>query len=299
MGFKVSIVGAAGTVGAEVGFLVGLEGFADEIVYIDILEDKAIGQAHDTSHGISYDSHTDVYQGEYEDAEDSDVVVITAGKPREPGMSRLDLAEENKPIMEDISDQIEQYCPDAISIITTNPMDVMNYHLYKFGDRPREKVLGFGGRLDTARFRYVLAERFNTSPINIDATILGEHGDSQVPVFSKVKVDGESPSFNEDQREQINQELQESAMNVIEKKEATQFGPARGVTHTIKSIAQNKGELIPTSIVLDGKYGHEDVSVGVPAKIHEDGAEIIEWNLKEHEKEKFNQSAEKLYNAQH
>lgn len=295
MGFKVSIVGAGGTVGAMAGFNIAITGLADEVVYVDIAEDKAVGQAHDTMHGIAYDSHTDVYYGEYEDAEDSDVVVITAGKPREPGMSRLDLADANKPIMQDIAGEVDQHAPEAVTVLTTNPIDVLNYYLYEAGDRPREKVIGFAGRLDSARFRYVLAEQFNTTPVNVDASIIGEHGDTQVPVFSKVQVDGRTPDIGEDERREITDSLRESAINVIEKKGATQFGPGRGVAHVVEAIATDSREVIPSSVVLDGEYGYSDVSIGVPAKIGEDGVtQVVEWDLSDRERRMFDESAEKL-----
>ncbi|MDY6779977.1 MAG: malate dehydrogenase [Halobacteria archaeon] len=300
MSFKVSIVGAGGTVGAMAGYNIAIEDFADEVVYVDIAEDKAVGQAHDTMHGIAYDSNTDVHYGEYEDAEGSDVVVITAGKPREPGMSRLDLADANKPIMEDIVSNVEEYAPEAITVLTTNPMDVLNYHIYDVGSRPREKVIGFAGRLDSARFRYVLSEEFDTAVTNVDATIIGEHGDTQVPVFSKVRVDGTEPEFDADERDEITEALTQSAMNVIEKKGATQFGPGRGVAHVVESIAKDAGDVIPSSVVLDGEYGHDDVSIGVPAKIGRGGVEeVVEWDLDDREQDMFDESAEKLYDHQH
>lgn len=299
MGFKVSIVGAAGTVGAMAGYNIALSGVADEVVYVDLDEEGAVGQAHDTMHGVAYDSETDVHYGDYEETEDSDVVVVTAGKPREPGMSRLDLADANRDIIAGIVDSFEEHAPEAISILTTNPMDVLNHHLYSVSDRPREKCIGFAGRLDSARFRYVLAEEFDTAVTNVDASIIGEHGDSQVPVFSKVRVDGKEPDFDADEREETTEALKQSAMNVIEKKGATEFGPGRGVAHVVEAIARDKGEVIPSSIVLDGEYGHEDVSIGVPAKIGRDGAEVVEWELSDREEDMFDESAEKLYEHQH
>lgn len=295
MGFKVSVVGAAGTVGAIAGYNIALTGLADEVVYIDIAEDTAVGQAHDTMHGIAYDSHTDVYYGRYEDAADSDVLVITAGKPREPGMTRLDLADANKPIMEDIAGEVDRHAPDAVTVLTTNPIDVLNYYLYDAGSRSREKVIGFAGRLDSARFRYALAQQFDTASTNVDASIIGEHGDTQVPVFSKVKVDGRTPDFTGDERDEITRSLRESAMNVIEKKGATEFGPGRGVAHVVKAIATDSREVIPSSVVLDGEYGYSDVSIGVPAKIGEEGVhQVVEWDLNERERKLLDESAEKL-----
>ena len=293
---KVSVVGAAGTVGAAAGYNIALRGIADEIVFVDIpdQEDTTVGQAADVNHGVAYDTNTTVRQGTYEDTAGSDVVVITAGIPREPGQSRLDLGEDNAPIMEDIGDSLAEHNDEFVSVTTSNPMDLLNRHLYEMGDRPRGHVIGFGGRLDSARFRYVLAERFDTQVTNVDATILGEHGDAQVPVFSKVRIDGEDRSFGDDERADILEGLQESAMNVIERKGATQWGPATGVGHIVESIVRDTGTVLPASVPLDGEYGHEGVSVGVPVKLTSDGAAVVDWTLSEYEREQLGQAADKL-----
>ena len=293
---KVSVVGAAGTVGAAAGYNIALRGVADEIVFVDIpdQEDTTVGQAADANHGVAYDTNTTVRQGTYEDTAGSDVVVITAGIPRQPGQSRLDLGEDNAPIMEDIGDSLAEHNDEFVSITTSNPMDLLNRHLYEIGDRPREHVIGFGGRLDSARFRYVLAERFDTEVTNVEATILGEHGDAQVPVFSKVRINGEDPDFSDDERTDILENLQESAMNVIERKGATQWGPATGVGHMVEAVIRDTGAVLPASIPLDGEYGHEDVSVGVPVKLTSDGAEVVDWTLSEYEREQLGQAADKL-----
>ena len=293
---KVSVVGAAGTVGAAAGYNIALRGVADEIVFVDIpdQEDTTVGQAADANHGVAYDTNTTVRQGTYEDTAGSDVVVITAGIPRQPGQSRLDLGEDNAPIMEDIGDSLAEHNDEFVSITTSNPMDLLNRHLYEIGDRPREHVIGFGGRLDSARFRYVLAERFDTEVTNVEATILGEHGDAQVPVFSKVRINGEDPDFSDDERTDILENLQESAMNVIERKGATQWGPATGVGHMVEAVIRDTGAVLPASIPLDGEYGHEDVSIGVPVKLTSDGAEVVDWTLSEYEREQLGQAADKL-----
>mgnify|MGYP000283051214 FL=1 len=294
---KVSIVGAAGTVGAAAGYNIALEDIADEVVFVDIpeQEDVTVGQAADTNHGIAYDSNTEVRQGDYSATEGSDVVVITAGLPRSPGDSRLDLADDNAPIMEDIQNSLAEYSDDFISITTSNPVDLLNRHLYESGDRPREHVIGFGGRLDSARFRYVLSERFDVPVQNVDATILGEHGDSQVPVFSKVRVDGEDLTFDDDEKEEILADLQQSAMNVIERKGATEWGPARGVAHMVEAILHDTGEVLPGSVLLDGEFGHDDVAFGVPVKLGSNGVEeVVEWDLDEFETEQMQEAADKL-----
>jgi len=294
---KVSIVGAAGTVGAATGYNIALEDIADELVFVDIpeQEDVTVGQAADTNHGIAYDSNTVVRQGDYEATAGSDVVVITAGLPRQPGDTRLDLADDNAPIMADIQSSLSEYSDEFITVTTSNPVDLLNRHLYEAGDRPREHVIGFGGRLDSARFRYVLSERFDVPVQNVEATILGEHGDAQVPVFSKVRVDGRDLEFSDDEKEEILDDLQKSAMNVIERKGATEWGPARGVAHIVESILHDTGAVLPCSIPLDGEFGHSDVGFGVPAKLGSDGVEeVIEWDLDEFEREQMAEAAEKL-----
>src|SRR6056297_1205106 len=266
---KVSVVGAAGTVGAAAGYNIALRDVADELVFVDIpdKEDDTVGQAADANHGAAYDSNTTVRQGTYEDTAGSDVVVITAGIPRQPGQTRIDLAGDNAPIMEDIGSSLAEHNDDFVSVTTSNPVDLLNRHLYEAGDRAREQVVGFGGRLDSARFRYVLSERFDVPVQNVDATILGEHGDAQVPVFSKVRVDGKDMTFSDEEKEEILEDLQESAMNVIERKGATEWGPARGVAHMVEAVLRDTGEVLPGSVTLEGEYGHEDTALGVSVRL--------------------------------
>ena len=294
---KVSIIGAAGTVGAAAGYNIALREVADELVYVDIPDQRetTIGQAADTNHGVAYDSNTTVRQGEYEDTAGSDVVVITAGIPRQPGQTRIDLAGDNAPIMEDIGASLDEYNDDYVSVTTSNPVDLLNRHLYETGDRDRHKVIGFGGRLDSARFRYVLADRFDVPVGNVEATILGEHGDAQVPAFSKVRVDGRDLAFSDDEREEILEDLQQSAMDVIERKGATQWGPATGVAHMVEAVLQDTGEVLPGSLALDGEYGYEDTAFGVPVRLGADGIEeVVEWDLDDYEAELMDEAAEKL-----
>ncbi|PSP56789.1 malate dehydrogenase [Halobacteriales archaeon QH_7_66_36] len=294
---KVSIIGAAGTVGAAAGYNIALREVADELVFVDIpdMEETTVGQAADTNHGIAYDSNTTVRQGGYEATAGSDVVVITAGIPRKEGQSRTDLAGDNAPIMEDIGSSLAEHNDDFVSITTSNPVDLLNRHLYETGDRDRHEVIGFGGRLDSARFRYVLADRFDAPVKNVDATILGEHGDAQVPAFSKVRVDGHDPDFSDNEKEEILGDLQESAMDVISRKGATEWGPATGVGHMVEAVLRDTGEVLPGSLVLDGEYGYEDTAFGVPVELGSDGIEeVVEWDLSAYERELMDEAAAKL-----
>ena len=294
---KVSIVGAAGTVGSAAGYDIALRGVADELVYVDIPEQEAVtvGQAADTSHAVAYDTNTTVRQGGYEATAGSDVVVITAGLPREPGDTRLDLAGDNAPIVAEIERSLAAHSERYVTVTTSNPVDLLNRHIYETGDRARGRVIGFGGRLDSARFRHVLARRFDTAVGNVEATILGEHGDAQVPVFSKVRVDGRDPELSEGERTEILESLQASAMDVIERKGATEWGPARGVGHVVEAILRDTEAVLPCSVVLDGEYGQEGVGLGVPAKLGADGVtEVIEWELSDGERAGLEEAATKL-----
>jgi len=294
---KVSIVGAAGTVGAATGYSLAHRDIVDELVFVDIpkMAEKTVGQAADTNHGVAYDANTVVRQGEYAETAGSDVVVITAGIPRSPGQSRLDLAGDNAPIMADINSSLAEYNDEFITVTTSNPVDLLNRHLYEVGDRPREHVIGFGGRLDSARFRYVLSQRFDSPVKNVEATILGEHGDAQVPVFSKVRIDGRDPAFDSEEKDEILGDLKQSAMDVIERKGATQWGPATGVAHTVEAILNDTGAVLPCSVLLDGEFGHSETALGVPAKLGTDGVEeIVEWELDEYETGLMAEAADKL-----
>lgn len=293
---KVGIIGGAGDVGALVAYNLAIEGLADELILIDLLEDKAKAQANDIGHGLAWEKDVEIYQGGYEDAADVDIFVITAGKPREPGMSRLDLIKANKDIMNNISQKINKVNPEAITITTTNPLDIMNYSLYHYGDRPREKTLGEAGMLDSARFRFVLAKKFDVAMSDVEAYVIGEHGDSQVPLFSQIRIENERKSIEgEEGREKILETLQESAMKVIEGKGATVFGPSRGVTLMVDSILNDKGKVYPCSVVPEGEYGLEGASIGLPVKLGSNGVEeIVEWDITSEEKEKLENSHEKL-----
>jgi malate dehydrogenase len=197
--------------------------------------------------------------------------------------------------MADIQSSLAEHNDDFVSVTTSNPVDLLNRHLYESGDRAREHVIGFGGRLDSARFRYVLAERFGVPVKNVEATILGEHGDAQVPVFSKVRVDGRDVDFDEDEREEILEDLQQSAMNVIERKGATEWGPARGVAHIVSAILRDTGEVLPCSVPLSGEFGLDGVGFGVPVKLGSNGVEeIVEWDLSDFEREQMQEAADKL-----
>ncbi|MEE9237147.1 MAG: malate dehydrogenase [Thermoplasmata archaeon] len=276
---KISFIGA-GRLGSIIAYSTVLREFAQEVVMVDIIEPLARGQANDLRHAMEYKADMSIRMGDYEDIRDSDIIVVTAGKPRAPGMTRLDLLDFNAPIMRDVAEKVSKLAPHSVMINLTNPMDIMNYIAYKYSGFERTRIIGSGGMLDTARFRTALSDFLSVPANRIEAYVLGEHGDSQVPVWSKVKVDGEARSFAEDERKRIREEIKEVAINIISGKKATEFGPANCTADMIQAVAEDGDELIPSSIVVKGEYDMKNISIGMPVVLGEGGVkEILEWDL--------------------
>ncbi len=276
---KVTFIGT-GRLGSIIAYTTVLRELAEEFVMVDIIEPLAKGQANDLRHAMEYKADMSIISGGYEDIRDSDIVVVSAGRPRAPGMSRLDLLETNAPIMKDVAAQVGKLAPNAVMINLTNPMDVMNYVAYKHSGFERTKVVGSGGMLDTVRFRTALSDFLSVPAERIEAYVLGEHGDSQVPVWSKVKAEGESKTFKDEEKKLIREQIKEVAINIISGKKATEFGPANCTADMIQAIAEDRGELIPSSIVVKGEYELKDISIGMPVVLGKGGVkEILEWDL--------------------
>lgn len=289
---KLTVIGA-GTIGAGVTYNVALRDIFDEIVVVDLDEEKAKGEALDISHAAATFSDAHIVQGLYEDAEGSDVVAVTAGKPRKEGMTRADLLEANAKIMKAVHDN--DFGDDAVFVTTTNPMDAINYTHSLVSDYPRERFVGFGGWLDSARFQYVLSQHLDAGPGAIEGHVIGAHGETQVPVFSKVTVNGSTADIPDENKPGIKEEIRQSAMAVISRKGGTQWAPTLGVAEVIDAIARDEGRVIPCSAVLDGEYGHNDLSIGVPCKLGRNGIEdVVEWDLTDTERAAFDESADKL-----
>ncbi len=281
--------------GSIIAYTAVLRELADEVVMVDIIEPLARGQANDLRHSMEYKANMSIRFGEYEDVRDSDVIVVCAGKPRSPGMTRLDLLGFNAPIMKDIAEKVGKLAPNAVMVNLTNPMDVMNYVFYKYSGFQRTKVIGSGGMLDTVRFRTALSDFLKVPASSIEAFVLGEHGDSQVPVWSRVKANGEAQTFTDADKKSIREQIKEVAINIIGGKKATEFGPANATADMIRAIAQDTGDLIPSSIVVKGEYDMKDISVGMPVVLGEGGVrEILEWELEEAELEDMHASGKIL-----
>ncbi len=288
---KVTVIGA-GNLGSCIGFCIALKGVCDQVLFVDIMKDLAEGQKNDVMQSIALVNDTKIRSGDYIDMKGSDVIVLTAGKPRTPDIkSRIELGEINKKIVSGVVDEIIRYSQRSIIITITNPMDLMNYLIYA-RMRDRKRVIGSGGMLDTARFRTVLSRG---KVMDVEAYILGEHGDTQVPIFSRVKIDHKKLDFSEKEKEDIMKKLKLSAINVIGKKGATVYAPALNTAEMVESILKDQKRVMPCSAVLDGEYGIKDVSIGVPCVLGKKGIENIEeWELTKEELEQLKNSANSL-----
>ncbi|AIY89319.1 malate dehydrogenase [Geoglobus acetivorans] len=270
---KLGFVGA-GRVGATSAFTCLLNLDVDEIALVDIAEDLAVGEAMDLTHAAAgVDKYPKIVGGsDYSLLEGSDVIVVTAGLARKPGMTRLDLATKNAGIIKDVAKNIMENSPESKIIVVTNPMDVMTYIMWKETGKPRNEVFGMGNMLDSSRLKATL---FSQGARNIrKAWIVGEHGDSMFILWSQADFDGDVD------RSKTLEEVRFVAAEVIKRKGATIYGPAVAIYRMVNAVVSDTKEEIPTSVILQGEYGIEDVAVGVPAVIGSNGVErVVEYEL--------------------
>lgn len=284
---KISIIGS-GRLGGLIAFLIADRGLADEIVLIDVNKALAEGQALDLRHAfLKAGKGVKIRAGNYADTAGSKIVIITAGKPRTAAMaSRAELLLDNARIIKQIAGGIKPYCKGAVLITTTNPTDAINYLLWKETGFDRSKVIGFGGLLDSARLKAIISEELDVPVTSVSCEVLGEHGEGMMPLFSRVKINGKGAALSADMKEKIRSRLLGIAKEVIEKKGATEYGPASNLLRIVEAIAKDKKEALLCSCVLQGEYWISDVSLGVPAVIGEGGIERVEeWRLSSEETE--------------
>ena len=299
---KIVLVGT-GMVGMSMAYALENQGGVNELVLIDVLKDKAEGEAMDLNHGVPYASgKMDIKAGDYDECKDADIVVITAGLNQKPGQTRLELASANAKIMKEITLNVVKSGFNGIFVIASNPVDLMSYVVQKVSKFPKNKVIGSGTVLDTARLRYLIGEKLDVSSKNIHAYVMGEHGDSSFVPWSHSYVGckklldimnerGESEKTLAD----IYTEVQQSAYEIIEKKRATYYGIGMGLAKLVKTILNNGKEILTVSAKLGGEYGHNEIYIGVPAIIGNNGVqEILNLPLTEEEQAKFNHSCEVL-----
>jgi malate dehydrogenase (NAD) (EC 1.1.1.37) len=298
---KISIIGS-GRLGSFTGYEIVYRELAKEVVLIDIIQNLPQGEAMDLNQMASEKGKSVLVKGsnDYKDISDSDIVVITAGFARKPGMTRLDLLKQNAPIVRDVALQIAKYAPNSIVITVTNPMDVMTYITYKITGFPKERVIGMGGQLDSARYREILANIFNVSRNSVKALVIGEHGENMLPLarFSYVGGIRVSDLLSLEKIKEAEEATRKIAAEVIALKGATVFAPVSCIASLIEAIVKDTKEIIPVSAYLNGEYGLNDLCIGVPAVIGKKGIEkIFELNLNEEEKLRFYKGAEIIKNA--
>ena len=303
---KITVIGA-GSVGATVANDLMIQGIASEIVLVDVNKKKAIGEALDIYQGAPFHSPAIVRPGEYEDAEGSDIVVITCGMARKPGMSRLDLAQTNVNILKDVASQVVHHAPDAVYVIVSNPVDVLTYVFTKISGLPERQIMGSGTILDTSRLQSELAKRFCISPKNVHAHVYGEHGDSSFVPWSLVHIannhidaykasspDRDRIDWNRDY-EEVETFVKKSGGMIIENKGATFYAVAMSVCHICKCIYADAGTAVTVSTMMHGEYGVEDVCLSTLALVDRQGVrgKIIN-KMTDEEVAKLHISADKL-----
>jgi L-lactate dehydrogenase len=300
---RVVLIGT-GFVGSSYAFGMLNQGVAEELVLIDLNKEKSEGDAMDLNHGMPFaPAPTKIWFGDYSECQQADIVVICAGANQKPGETRLDLVEKNTRIFKNIVGEVMGSGFDGIFIVATNPVDILTYAVWKFSGLPKERVIGSGTILDTARFRFLLGDYFNIDTRNVHAYIIGEHGDTELPVWSHADIGGkpidtimnERDEYNQEDLDQIFVNVRDAAYHIIERKGATYYGIAMGLVRLTKAILQNENSILTVSAYLSGEYGQNDIYIGVPAIVNRHGIrEVMEFTLAENEKEKFNHSAEVL-----
>lgn len=300
---RVVLIGT-GAVGCSYAYSMINQGVAEELVLIDVNEAKSEGEAMDLNHGMPFaPSHMKVWSGSYQDCGSADLVVITAGLAQKPGETRLQLVEKNTKIFKQIIKNIMESGFDGIFLVATNPVDILTYVTWKESGLPKERVIGSGTVLDSARLRFALGEYFNVDSRNVHAVIIGEHGDTELPVWSHADIGMEqletvlakNNDFKNECLENIFVNVRDAAYHIIERKGATYYGIGMSLVRITKAILNNENSILTVSSYLNGEYGQNDVFIGVPAVINRTGIrEVIEVKLNEKEKEQFNHSVSVL-----
>ena len=298
---KIAIIGA-GNVGATIAYTLATQGVANEVSLIDLDMEKAKGEILDIAHGGAVSENVRLKAEGYEGIEDADIIVHAAGRGRKPGESRLDLAKGNIKITESIIGNIKKhYNGKSIFIIVTNPMDVLTYVFYKQMGIDKSKIIGSGTVLDSSRFKYLLGKHFQIHPRNLHAMIIGEHGDSAVPLWSAATIgpvliteypSKENPRLSAEDMATIGKDVVMAGQEVIKRKGATFFAISMSVTRIIKAIIDNENRLLCVSSFIENVHGVNDVCLTLPAIVGRDGIrELLPIALAPEEKEALQRSA--------
>lgn len=300
---KVAIVGC-GFVGSASAFALMESGLFSEMVLIDADQNKAEGEALDISHGLPFAKPMQIYAGGYEDVADAAIIVVTAGAGQKPGETRLDLVKKNVGIFQSIIPQIAKYNKDGILLIVANPVDILTYTAAKLSGFPENRVFGSGTVLDTARFKYLLGEHLSVDSRTVHAFIIGEHGDSEIAVWSSANVSGipinefcemRGHFEHEASMKRIAENVKNSAYEIIEKKKATYYGIAMSVKRICEAIVRDEKSILPISSIQHDNHGISDIALSMPAIVGRDGVECtVPISLSKEEEDKLKESAKTL-----
>ena len=300
---RVAIVGV-GNVGATFAYALLLSGLAAEIVLIDANHARVEGEAMDLNHALPFTHPTRVWAGNYSDCAGAVVTVLTAGAPQNPGETRLDLIKKNAAIWSQIVPHVVKANPNGILLIATNPVDVLTYAAWKLSGLPAERVIGSGTILDTSRFRYLLSQYFAVDARSVHAYIIGEHGDSEVPVWSSANIAGmrlpqfcqaQQIAYDREAMEKIFLQTRDAAYQIIERKGATYYAVAAGLMRITQAILRNQRTVLSVSSLIRNYHGLDDVCFSLPTVIDRGGVEqLLRLELDSAEIEKLHRSAEVL-----
>ncbi len=272
---KISIIGA-GFVGSTTAFALMNDNIASEIVIVDINKEKAEGEAMDLYQGNVFVSPVKIIAGDYPDTKDSDIVIITAGLAQKPGETRLDLVNRNIEIYKQLIPSIVEYNPDAILLVVSNPVDILTQVTYELSGFPAHRVIGSGTVLDTARFQSALSKKFGVDARNIQANIIGEHGDSEIATWSLTTIAGLTIEqycenmgieFDQSMADEITQDVKTAAYEIINRKGYTNYAVALAITRIVKAILRDENSILTVSSLLDGAYGITGVYTSVPTVV--------------------------------
>ncbi|MBD5334136.1 MAG: malate dehydrogenase [Duncaniella sp.] len=299
---KVTVVGA-GNVGATCADVIVKFGIADEVVLLDIKEGVAEGKAMDimqTANILNINTRLVGVTNDYEMTAGSDVVVITSGIPRKPGMTREELIGVNAGIVKSVTDQLLKHSPNAIIICISNPMDTMTYLIHKASGLPKNRIIGMGGALDSARFKYFLSIGLNANPTEVEGIVIGGHGDTTMIPLVRYAAWRGVPATNylsDDQLAKIAADTMVGGATLTKLLGTSAwYAPGAAGAQMVKAVLHNEKKLISASALLDGEYGEKDLCIGVPCIIGKDGIEkIVEFELNDAEKELFHKSAEAVH----
>jgi L-lactate dehydrogenase len=299
-GPKIVIVGA-GFVGTSFAYALLIRGLASQIAIIDVNKDRAEGEVMDLNHGLPFAYPTRIWAGDYSDCKDADIVLIAVDKGQKIQQSRLELASGNFEILKQIVPNITKYNKECILLVVTNPLDVMAYAALKLSGFPKDRVIGSGTVLDTARLRYLLGEHLQVDPRNVHAYIIGEHGNSEVPVWSLANVAGiklkdycpicKVPYSPEDFNA-LFLKVRDAGYEIMKRKGRTNYAVALGLTKIVESIIRDENAIVTVSCLLEDYYGVSDICLSVPVVLNRKGVkEIIKLPLDEKEIADFRESA--------